>query len=221
MINFAKYKDKSVLCRKVHDWLTMHVQYDRDEVEKDVYKQRNHSIIGALIERRAVCEGISFAYQYILNRLGIDCMTVSGKVLKFEGKYYKNHHAWNIISLNGKNYHVDVTWNNPIEINGVKHPTYGYFCLPSSLFQDHASGFNIKCNSLDENLFYRANKLFTSIQQLKRFAMQRNPYNYCMIYVANLSHEEVNSVFQKNGRYKYRIRYNTQWQQSGMIVLMK
>lgn len=219
--SFAKYKDKSLLCRKVHDWLTIHVCYDRDEVDKNLYRQNNHNIIGPLIERKAVCEGISFAYQYILNRFGIDCMTVSGRVLKAERQYYKDYHAWNVISLNGENYHVDVTWDHPIDINGKRHPTYGYYCVPTKLFKDHICGFNLKCESLSENLFYKSARFFSSVQQLKDFVSKRNPYNCCMIYVSNMTQDEIDKTIGKYGMYKYRIIRTTQWQQSGMIALMK
>lgn len=218
---FEKYKDKSMLCRKVHDWLSMRVKYNRDEIDKNLYKHNNHNIIGPLIERKAVCEGISLAYQYILNRLGVDCMTVSGKTIKPDGQYNKDYHAWNVISLNGENYHVDVTWDNPIDINGKKHPSYGYYCMPTRLFKNHICGLTLKCDSLEENLFYKANRLFYSVSQLKNFVSQRNPYDCCMIYVSNLTNDKIDGIIKKYGRYRYRIFRVTQFQQSGMIILMK
>ena len=219
--SFAKYKEASVLCRKVHDWLSMNVMYDRDEIDKHLYRRNNHNIIGPLIERKAVCEGISLAYQYILNRFGIDCMTVSGRVLKTEGQYYKEYHAWNVISLNKSNYHVDVTWDRPIDIFGKKHPAYGYYCMPSKLFRDHICALFLKCESLEENLFYKAKRLFSSAQQLRLFVSQRNPYNCCMIYISNLTNDEVANIIKKYSKYNYKIIRTTQWRQSGMLLLLK
>lgn len=219
--SFAKYNEASVLCRKVHDWFSLNVQYDYDEINKHVYRRNNHNIIGPLIEKKAVCEGISLAYQYILSRFGIDCMTVSGRVLKTEGKYYNDYHAWNVISLNKNNYHVDVTWDHPININGRRYPTYGYYCMPTKFFKDHICGLSLKCESLEENLFYKGERLFSSAQQLRLFVSQRNPYDCCMIYVSSLLNDEIDGIIKKYGRYRYRIFRVTQFQQSNMIILMK
>lgn len=218
---FAKYKDKSLLCRKAHDWLSINVRYDSDEANKNSYKLNNHNIIGPLIEHRAVCEGVSLAFQYILNRFGIDCMTVSGRAMKSEGQYYKDYHAWNVVSLNGENYHVDVTWDSPIDINGEMRPVYGYYCMPLRCFRDHICGYNLKCESLKENLFFKANRLFSSLEELKDFVSQSNPYNCSMLYISNLTYGEINKIVKKYSRYNYKIIRTTQWQQSGMIVLIK
>lgn len=218
---FIKCKGESNLCRKVHDWLSMKVRYDSDEVDKHKYRRNNHNIIGALIERKAVCEGIALAFQYILNRLGVDCMTVSGRVMKSEKNYYKDYHAWNVVSLNNENYHVDVTWDHPIEINRKKYPTYGYYCMPTRLFQDHIFGLNIKCSSLEENLFYKAKRLFTSAKELKAFISKRNPYNCCIVYISNLLQDTIDRIIKKNSMYNYKVVRTTQWSQSGMYILFK
>lgn len=50
-----------------------------------------------------VCEGYSKAFQYLCDLGGIECYTVSGDV-------NGGAHMWNIAVLDGKSYHVDVTW---------------------------------------------------------------------------------------------------------------
>lgn len=161
------------------------------------------------------------AYQYILSRFGIDCMTVSGRVLKTEGRYYKEYHAWNVISLNKNNYHVDVTWDHPIDINDKRHLNYGYYCVPSKLFRDHICTLTLKCESLEENLFYKVKRLFSSAQQLAQFVSQSNPYNCCMIYVSDIKEDEMLKIIKKYGKYNYKIIQTTQWQQSGMVMLVR
>lgn len=218
---FSQIVNKSLLCRKVHDCLTLNVCYDSDETEKHKFRCNNHNIIGPLIEHKAVCEGIAKAYQFILNRRGIDCMTVYGRAMKSEGNYNKDYHAWNIIALNRKRYNVDVTWDRPIDLNGKKYPTYGYYCVPGKMFRDHISGLSVSCNCLKENLFYKAGRLFSSVKDLKELLNKPNKYDFSMIYVLGLSYETVLKAVKKYGKYKYRIIRTSEWEKCGMLVLVK
>ncbi len=218
---FSRIQDRSLQCRKVHDWLTLNVRYDNDETEKHIFRCNNHNIIGPLIERKSVCEGFAKAYQFILNRLGIDCMTVCGRVMKSEQEYYKDYHAWNIIVLNGKRYNVDVTWDKPLELNGKKRPTYGYYCVPGKMFGDHISGLSICCDGLEENMFYKAGRLFSSMKELKEFLIKPNKYDLSLIYVLGLQYDMVLNAVKKYGKYKYRIIRTSKWDKCGMLTLVK
>lgn len=76
---------------------------------------------GALVEGGAVCEGYSRAMQLLLHRFGIDCAIVNG--------YDQNGaaHMWNLVTIDGYNYHLDVTWDDSSD--RVHH---SYFNLTTS-----------------------------------------------------------------------------------------
>ncbi len=59
------------------------------------------TIYSALIEKKASPEGIALAYVELCRRSGLDCQIVYGQ------KDWKDHY-WNIISLDGNYYHVDL-----------------------------------------------------------------------------------------------------------------
>ena len=64
----------------------------------------------ALLLQKGVCANYAYAYQALLGRMGIYCEYVEGS-----GKYAGTEgHAWNIVRLNDKYYHVDCTWDDPI-----------------------------------------------------------------------------------------------------------
>lgn len=65
------------------------------------------SVYGALVERKAVCEGYSRSMQLLLQRVGMECTLVSG----FDRKN-KVAHMWNLVTVDGRNYHLDPTWND-------------------------------------------------------------------------------------------------------------
>jgi hypothetical protein len=64
--------------------------------------QESHTIVGGLINEKAVCDGIAKSLQYLLYQLDIPCFFVGGI-------YGKNNHAWNIIQIDGQWYHADLT----------------------------------------------------------------------------------------------------------------
>ena len=65
---------------------------------------------GALVKASAVGEGFAMAYKALCDELGFDCRVVLG--------YHDGMvHAWNIISLYGYNYHIDVAM---CALNGIE-----------------------------------------------------------------------------------------------------
>ncbi len=87
----------------VHDRLAIHCEYAMGEIYNYAY---SHSMYGALALGAAVCQGYSEAYSYLLDRIGIKTATVISQQL---------NHAWNAVYIDGKPYHVDVTWDDPVK----------------------------------------------------------------------------------------------------------
>ncbi|WP_026527128.1 leucine-rich repeat protein [Butyrivibrio sp. VCD2006] len=89
----------------VHDYLCETVIYDYDAYDNGYSKYPlAYSSYGAIVLHKAVCSGYAYAYEKIMNRLGIECKYVTSDALS---------HAWNIIKVNGKWYYVDCTWDDP------------------------------------------------------------------------------------------------------------
>lgn len=76
-------------------------------VEHTVYKEGENSqnISSVFVEGQSVCMGYSKAYEYLLQKKGIESVIVSGMV---DGE----SHAWNLVKLDGEYYHMDVTWGD-------------------------------------------------------------------------------------------------------------
>ncbi len=89
----------------IHDWLAVYCEYDYESyLASDILKE-SHTAYGAFVNKTAVCDGYSKAYQYIMqNKLGVPCIVVSSETIS---------HAWNMIQIGGSYYHVDVTWDDP------------------------------------------------------------------------------------------------------------
>lgn len=76
-----------------------------------------HTMFGVLVDQVAVCDGYAKAYMYLMNACGIPT--------KFVGGYSEGvGHAWNIVKIQGKYYHVDVTWGDTDDAYSANYYTY-------------------------------------------------------------------------------------------------
>lgn len=94
----------------LHDYLISHIQYLEDES-----KEYRYSEWGAFVKGKANCQGYSLAYGILMQEVGIPVdYVVSEEML----------HMWNQIKIGGKWYHVDVTWDDPLDTR-LKKDQYG------------------------------------------------------------------------------------------------
>lgn len=124
----------------LHDRLAGHIAYEDGDYVHDAY--------GALVNGKAVCEGYAKAFQYLLQKVGIQSFMATG--IGNGGK-----HAWNIVRIDGKYYNVDLTWDD------VKSDIiYTYFNITdeeikslSHILDKESEDFAPVCTSSDANYF--------------------------------------------------------------------
>lgn len=105
----------------LHDVVCANLVYDNSQSREWI-----HTAYGAFVNKYAVCDGYSKAYQYLLNKAGIDSHIAIGWS-KGEG------HAWNLVKLDGEWYYTDVTWDD--SEYGI---FYEYFNITTELLkEDH------------------------------------------------------------------------------------
>ena len=93
----------------LHDRLAAACTYDTIAAKEgnDTVYPNAYTAYGALIDGRAVCEGYSRAMQYLRHRANIPCTLVTGT-----SRENGEEHMWNLLTINGRNYHLDVTWDD-------------------------------------------------------------------------------------------------------------
>ena len=136
----------------VHDCVIDNVEYDREIAGLTEISEQNikgHSIYGALVDRRCVCEGYGMTMQLLLNGLGVDCVTLTGmsynSSLNTDGADSVLH-LWNAVQLDGVWYHVDPTWDDQAE----ELQRYVFFNLSDEkLSKDHT--ISESAEEADEN----------------------------------------------------------------------
>jgi len=85
----------------IHDYLCKSIVYDYDAFNSGNYGGKLQTAYSAICEYKTVCAGYSRAFAYYCQQLGIPCVVLSG-----------SGHAWNIITLDGNTYQMDVTWDD-------------------------------------------------------------------------------------------------------------
>ncbi len=136
----------------LHDRLVRSVIYDLDA-------EYCHSAYGALVFGRAVCDGYSEAFQYLLHRAGIESVIVYGESRGVG-------HAWNIVKIDGDYYQVDATWNDQGDTT-----YHAYFNITDAQMNvDHdanETAYSLPiCNSTEKNYFTVKGGSVSSLSEL-------------------------------------------------------
>ena len=122
----------------LHDKLAVLCEYDYENYlkyeqgDKDAIPYNSYNMYGALVNNIAVCQGYSFAYKYLLNKMGVNAGLCKSDELG---------HMWNTVEIDGQNYHVDITYDDPVyDVTGrVNHE---YFLLSTNAIKQKGHDAN-------------------------------------------------------------------------------
>ena len=89
----------------IHDFLVLNTRYDVENYEKGTIPTSSYNVDGILLKGVGVCEGYAQTFKMLLEKVGIESIIVSEPRI---------NHAWNMVKIDGKYYHVDVTWDDPV-----------------------------------------------------------------------------------------------------------
>ena len=92
----------------LHDRLALLCDYDYTGYISGNHSEHIYDIYGVFVDKKAVCQGYAEAYDYLLECVGIKSEICVSDAL---------NHAWNIVTIGGQKYHVDVTWDDPVNLN--------------------------------------------------------------------------------------------------------
>ena len=185
----------------VHDFIINNVKYD-ETLGNNGTKIEPYTVYGALVEHKAVCEGIAKSVKLLLNMLDVKCIVVSGK--------YDGHgHAWNIVKLDDWEYNLDVT----MDMGRVIHKgmmRYNFFNFRDSdidCYKPDNAHTIPGCTAIGNNYMVKAGGYVSSYERLKKYIekglSKRKPCLYFKINrnvddeFTHLSFKEFQSVINK------------------------
>ena len=109
----------------VFDFVLANCEYAFDQAGNPIANDDTFSLVGALINSQAVCEGYALALNYLCDNLGINSYVITSSELD---------HAWNILELDGEWYYVDVTYSDTSDVE--------FFLMGSKSFSETHSSFD-------------------------------------------------------------------------------
>ncbi len=157
-----------------------------ETTDYDLEAEDNQNIYSVFVNRSSVCQGYAKAFQYMLNRLGVECTLVQGTVAETgEG------HAWNLVKSSGAYYYVDPTWGDisyqndlntqeeqtdseePNDVSGnesgLPGVSYDYLCITTErLLRTHKLTEPEKmpeCKATRDNYYVRERAFFTEYNE--------------------------------------------------------
>jgi len=125
--------DYSVLI-SIYEFLQSNVCYDTQEFNNMMSSGRSgnpfsHNAYGALLNGLAVCDGYSSAFSLLLNKFGYESMSAIGELRQSASS--RVMHAWNIVKVQNRHYHMDVTSDSKV-FGQFGCFSYNYFALDDS-----------------------------------------------------------------------------------------
>lgn len=126
--------------RVIHDYIINHTEYDKLKYENkndDTYK--SNTAYGVLIEGYGTCNGYADAMEIFLDKMNVINYKISNE-----------EHIWNLVYLDGKWYHLDLTWDDPISDININRDTY--FLISTKTLEKINDG----THTFDKNIYSEA-----------------------------------------------------------------
>lgn len=159
----------------IHRYLIETVTYNKEAADRQTETEEScvaFTAWGALGVHRAVCMGIACAVKLLCDRVGISSIVVLGNVL--ETSRLGEKHAWNIVRLDGENYHLDVTFD--LLHKGMEESCYDFFNVNDTFLRRNRTWDNKlypACGGYRLNYFYKNGLYVRESAQIEEFLVGR------------------------------------------------
>ena len=130
--------------KKAHDWVALNIKYDVQSFLSGRYQSQ---AAGAVLRRGlAVCAGYADVFNMLCDALKIECIIVNGYARGYGSAIFKyedpndSNHAWNIVTIAGNKYLIDITWDSGSVSGGnflPKYKTEYLFTDPEYFINEH------------------------------------------------------------------------------------
>ncbi len=172
----------------IHDYIVSNCEYGVTEQ----FKEYAFCAYGALVQKKAVCNGYAEAMALLLN-----CVDIENKIITGWGNDVL--HAWNLVCIDGEWYQVDATWDDPLPDKGpiVNHT---YFNVTDDVMDNEHIWEEDKFNACDANKYnyYKMNNKiggYLEFQNTVRFEAARNLNGIVEMVVTDYSKDLYNLDF--------------------------
>ena len=125
-MRFGRHTDDAEKVRQIYQFVYDTVEYDMVHRNNRKYHLKT-TAYAALVRKRAVCQGYSVLTYRLFREAGVNARVITGTLKDGEGT---EHHAWNLVEIDGAWYNLDVTWNKMLESDA-------YYLKTDRSMEDH------------------------------------------------------------------------------------
>lgn len=126
----------------IHDYIINNTKYDNIkaiDINDNTYYSEN--AFGPLFEGYAICSGYADLMSLFLEKFNIPNMRVPSE-----------KHVWNLVYLDNKWLHLDLTWDDPYSEDGIDYLYYTYFLID----YDKLQKVKTSEHNFDESIYIEA-----------------------------------------------------------------
>lgn len=138
----------------LHNYVCDNTVYD-----DSTFKNGGDTAYSSLLNGKSICEGYARAMQILLDTVGIKNYLVVGDGVS-DG--VTEPHMWNVVEIDGYNYHLDATWNDSVT---KEEDCYFYFNVTDDYISEDHLNIEPEHNNCVYNYanYYVVNNTFVSV----------------------------------------------------------
>lgn len=126
--------------RSIYAWIMTHIRYDNAAAANPYYTTETEYATRVLKSRRAVCSGFALLYKCMLQRAGVQVVSIKGYSRVYDIQAGRPtgavDHEWNAMRLDGDWYLADPTWASTTARNGEINDFY-FLTSPEAFIAQH------------------------------------------------------------------------------------
>jgi len=174
----------------IHDYCLKHFTYDHS------FNENSHSILGLILNKKAVCEGIARFSKLVFDYLGVKSLVVVGTAKNPDVDSQYEPHAWNILKINKETYHLDITFDMTISSKKIR---YDYFNLcDEDIKKDHCITGNVPlCTSKGIDYFTVNSLIAGSYKKLSNIISDKVNQGEKTIMVKLVNVEDIDNMVDR------------------------
>lgn len=130
--------EKKEIVKLAHNYIINHSKYDSDKSDKNINNYLSSIAYGPLLQGYGICGGYTDAMAIILDRFSIPNF-----------KIISENHIWNAVKIDGKWYHLDLTWDDPVTSDGSDVLEYNFFLITTKELENLEKTQHV----FDQNVF--------------------------------------------------------------------
>ncbi len=187
----------------IHDYVISKADYDISTLNN-----MGDTVYNTLLVGKAICEGYAKTVQMLLDEAGIYNYLVTGNTTNDKGEI--EQHMWNVVNIDGENYHLDATWD---DLKDTTNIGYFYFNVTDEyISRDHKniSPTGNRCIAKTANYFVKNNSYVSDYNGFlshidRSVKVLSSGKNEVVFYFADHSDYEraLNDLENDNGFFKY------------------